>query len=55
MKREPIAWGWLKRGKKFYDAISVTEHARAEGSYKTPLYTAQKPLSDEEKIGRAHV
>jgi hypothetical protein len=50
-KQEPVAWGMRDMNGTIYDCISPQEHAREEGSYTVPLYTAppqRQPLTDEE-------
>ncbi len=50
-EQEPVAWGYLYFG-DIIDCITPEEHARAEGKYTVPLYTApqpaQQPLTDEQ-------
>ena len=46
---QPVAWMMTRDG-QFYDAIHPDEHAKFEGMYTVPLYTAPRELSDEEAI-----
>jgi hypothetical protein len=48
---KPVAWMMLRDG-EFFDAIHPDEHARHEGDYTIPLYTAPRELSDDEIITR---
>ena len=48
MKQEPVAWGWMYEDGRIYDVICPEEHAKAEGEYTIPLYTAPRELSMEE-------
>jgi hypothetical protein len=51
-QQEPVAWGIPNIYGEIYDVISPDEHARCEGKYTVPLYTApqprREPLTDEE-------
>ena len=42
---KPVAWMMLRDG-EFFDAIHPDEHARHEGDYTIPLYTAPREFSD---------
>ena len=44
---KPVAWMMVRDG-EFFDAIHPDEHAKHEGDYTIPLYTAPRELSDEE-------
>jgi hypothetical protein len=52
---KPIAWMMI-RNNEFFDAIHPDEHARHEGDYTVPLYTAPKPIPEDElwKIFKQH-
>lgn len=39
-QQEPVAWGYVDRHGQIIDCITPQEHARVEGRYTVPLYTA---------------
>lgn len=39
-EQHPVAWGYRDRHGNIIDVITPAEHARAQGSYTIPLYTA---------------
>lgn len=52
-QHEPVAWGMPRPDGTILDCITPEEHARMEGDYAVPLYTAplpakREPLTDEQ-------